>query len=260
MDINNPIGNINQIGTRLHSSLQGLTADDHLQYHHLTGLLSARPAFGNAGALYYATDTSTMYYDTGTAWVEWVQREAFTTLSDTPGAYAGNGGKVIKVNAAANGLVYGTATGIVATIDTDQTLAGTNGTDQVVASVANVPAAGVRDTYIIEGRASIGLASSKSISIGFKAGTNLLVSCSFTWSGGGEIFFRCVIHMRNATNAETADLIIYQSGATPITVQMNNLTQAVDLSATWTLNYFVNIPTDPNNQRLRSLVLYQLTP
>ena len=34
-----------------------------------SGLIAARPAYGNPGSFYYATDSGTLYYDNGTAWV-----------------------------------------------------------------------------------------------------------------------------------------------------------------------------------------------
>ena len=34
-----------------------------------SGVLASRPAFGNLGYTYYATDTSQLFYDTGTAWI-----------------------------------------------------------------------------------------------------------------------------------------------------------------------------------------------
>lgn len=33
------------------------------------GVFSARPAAGTSGRFFYATDTASMYYDTGSAWV-----------------------------------------------------------------------------------------------------------------------------------------------------------------------------------------------
>lgn len=35
------------------------------------GLAAARPTFGNTGALFFATDTKVLSFDTGTAWATW---------------------------------------------------------------------------------------------------------------------------------------------------------------------------------------------
>lgn len=56
---------------RHHGSLSGLSdTDHHTQYALDTqGLISARPLPGRRGRLYYATDESILYRDTGTTWV-----------------------------------------------------------------------------------------------------------------------------------------------------------------------------------------------
>jgi hypothetical protein len=56
-----------------------------------SGLLAARPAFGNAGALYFATDVAggTIYLDTGTAW----------TALQAPGAIALTPGATVTIDA-----------------------------------------------------------------------------------------------------------------------------------------------------------------
>lgn len=56
-------------GADRHADLAGLTLDDHPQYGmNLSGLLSARPAPGRAGRLYFATDNNFIYEDSGTTW------------------------------------------------------------------------------------------------------------------------------------------------------------------------------------------------
>ncbi|MBO3801758.1 MAG: hypothetical protein JTT12_05520 [Candidatus Brockarchaeota archaeon] len=69
----------------LHANLNGLSSDDHPQYLNSTrhsstdhrGLIlvqagtdASKPAAGSTGRLYFATDTSILYYDNGSAWVE----------------------------------------------------------------------------------------------------------------------------------------------------------------------------------------------
>lgn len=50
------------------------------------GLLSARPAAGTPGALYYATDTSTMYRDNGTSWDNVEGAGAALTVDEVDGS------------------------------------------------------------------------------------------------------------------------------------------------------------------------------
>lgn len=52
------------------------------------GAIASRPAFGNAGLLYYATDTSDLWYDAGAAWEQWLASVALKA-GDYPTAYVG---------------------------------------------------------------------------------------------------------------------------------------------------------------------------
>src|SRR3990172_8480440 len=56
--------------TALFNGLVGDASADALMLHrHKSGTLAARPAAGNAGRLYYATDTAITFLDNGTNWV-----------------------------------------------------------------------------------------------------------------------------------------------------------------------------------------------
>lgn len=49
-------------------------------YLFASGTFSSRPAVGTAGQMYYATDTSRLYLDTGSAWIEQLQEQTDSTI------------------------------------------------------------------------------------------------------------------------------------------------------------------------------------
>lgn len=82
-----------------------------------TGVLASRPAAGNAGFLYFATDTDLLYYDNGTAWVTinasglepTSDLSAIATANPTAGNVSMNGYKLTNV---ANGVSAGDAVNV----------------------------------------------------------------------------------------------------------------------------------------------------
>ncbi len=80
------------------------------------GTLSNRPAYGNAGQLYVATDVPAMYFDTGGAWVEvgqgggggevWLHTTSNTTPNGSTTAFTiGAGVNATKVRVYVNGIL-----------------------------------------------------------------------------------------------------------------------------------------------------------
>lgn len=60
----------------------------------------------NEGDLAYANDTNRLYVRTGSAWSAVGGASTFVGLSDTPGSYAGEGFKFVRVNGDENGLEF----------------------------------------------------------------------------------------------------------------------------------------------------------
>jgi hypothetical protein len=112
-----------------HSNLLNLSADDHPQYlnasrhsstdHRGLVLVQAgsdanKPAAGTAGRMYYATDTTILYYDNGASWVEMgraqaaVSHSALLNLSsdDHPQYLRTDGSRALTGNFNANGKQF----------------------------------------------------------------------------------------------------------------------------------------------------------
>ena len=79
---------------------------DAISIYWSAGVLASRPAFGNPGFVYFATDTLLLYYDTGSAWininppVSTADLSAIATTNPTAANVSLNGHKVTN---AANG-------------------------------------------------------------------------------------------------------------------------------------------------------------
>lgn len=89
--------------TAVYNALHGdASADSEMAHMHKQGTLAARPAAGNAGRYYKATDLGVTFYDTGTRWdVESVNHRIAEHLFDDFG-YSNIPGTVSTLNTANN--------------------------------------------------------------------------------------------------------------------------------------------------------------
>ena len=67
-------------------AVDGDTSGTTIKHRHLSGAAAARPAAGEAGRFYYATDTKTLSVDNGTTWdriIEPVRKTADQTVTNS---------------------------------------------------------------------------------------------------------------------------------------------------------------------------------
>jgi hypothetical protein len=135
---------LTQLTAGIGSSL-GL-ADSALQAGDIVGLYTL-PTGGIPFTDLVGTDisiTESQISDLG-AYLESV---AFTALSDTPGAYAGNALKVVRVNAGADGLEYATLTDTVGILESAVDVEDLTGNADTSLTLANAPVAGSLQLFI----------------------------------------------------------------------------------------------------------------
>lgn len=220
MFVSSGISNLTQIGTRNHSDLQLLIspADDHTQYLNNTRHdITARHTLGTV-----------------------VPFPAFTQLTDTPGAYAGNALKVIRVNAGAAGIEYAAVGGVQAALASTNTTTVTNsGADVVLFSFAGVPALGANSAMVIRWFYQSNVVGANPTALKLKIGAstflsrNVINANNFTWT-------EWVIQNVGATNSQI--VIMHQVGNTATTGDANTGTSAIQTNASFQLDFVGNTP------------------
>jgi hypothetical protein len=178
------------------------------------GTISSRPAFGNAGLLYYATDTSDLWFDTGAAWEQWLASVALKA-GDYPTAYVG-------ISAAATGraakLDEVTAARLAeldaANIPTD--------IDGIKAKTVNLPASPANEATFTH--ATYGLDKIKTETAAIKAKTDLIAGATLvaadiavpTADSTADVSVRDVVGRKtdtsNTTVGTTSSLMRYVKG------------------------------------------------
>lgn len=241
MQVSGSVSNITQIPTRSHSSLQNLTANDHPQYFTNYDTAANRPAAGNAGRLYYATNTRQFSRDNGSSWDNITPLEAFSDMSDFPGAYVSNASKLLSVNSAGNGLAW-IAQGAKIVASSSVQVTNAHNTSENTLATITLPANTMGSNGVIHGVISWnaqntgGAGGTQHMKLKFGS-TTILDHTHTSTSGGGNMFTEFWISNVNATNSQLANdnQIGDNSGTVAVLGVTQNTTAAEDTTASVTI-------------------------